>query len=227
MKKGIHNLIIDNFKLIISFLIPYTLYLTPVAHSQQFKVGLLGGISTSQVDGDTYAGYDKAGFFAGGFVTKKFFSESKWSASFEITYIQKGSRKIPHPDKGDYSEYKLNLNYAEVPILIKYAFSVPDSASKQKIKFQLEGGVAVGALVQSKEGPVLGGVPFQKFDYSTILGLNYFLSEHTGFNVRYEYSIFPVRKGSIAQYYQNWTYKFLKPGYYNNLLIFSLHYLLK
>lgn len=196
--------------------------------SQQFKVGMLGGISTSQVDGDTYAGYDKAGFLAGGFVTKKFSPESKWSASFEITYIQKGSRKISHPEKGDYTSYSLKMNYAEVPILLKYAFAVSDSSGGQKIKFQLEGGVAVGALVHSEEydsnGLTPAGTPFQKSDYSTLLGLSYFLSEHIGFNVRYEYSMLPVRKGAIAQYYQNWTYKFLKPGYYNNLILFSFRY---
>lgn len=196
--------------------------------AQQFKVGLVGGVVTSQVDGDTYAGYDKAGFMAGGFVTKRVSAESKWSASFEITYIQKGSRKIPHPDKGDYTSYKLNLNYAEVPILLSYDFGLTDSSGEHRMKFSLEGGIAVGALVHSFEedsyGQLKGGTPFQKADFSTILGLNYHLSEHIGFNARYQYSILPVRKGAIAQYYQNWTYRFLKPGYYNNLLIFSFCY---
>ena len=36
--------------------------LASVVFAQQFKVGLLGGITTSQVDGDTYTGYGKAGF---------------------------------------------------------------------------------------------------------------------------------------------------------------------
>ena len=196
--------------------------------AQQFNVGLLGGLVTSQVDGDTYAGYNKLGFLAGGFVTKKFSDEGKWSVSFEITYIQKGSRKAPRPDKGDYSIYRLNLNYAEVPLLLKYSFTAPDSLGGDKVKFQLEAGFAAGALVQSKEedtfGPVVGGVPFERSGYSYILGLNYFASEKAAFNVRYEYSIIPARKGAIGQYYQNWTYKFLKPGYYNNLVVFSFRY---
>lgn len=204
------------------------LFLTSCLFAQQFKAGLLGGVVTSQVDGDTYAGYNKLGLQAGGFVMKKFSATSKWSASFEITYIQKGSRKAPRPDKGDYTLYKLNLNYAEVPVLLKYSFTAPDSLGGNKVRFQLEGGVAVGALVQSKEedafGPVAGGVPFEKSGYSYILGLNYFVSEKSAFNIRYEYSIIPVRKGAAGQYYQNWTYKFLKPGYYNNLVLFSFRY---
>ena len=180
------------------------------------------------MDGDTYAGYDKAGILAGGFVTKNFSAESKWSAAFEITYIQKGSRKIPHPDKGDNVSYTLRLNYAEVPLLVKYAFAVPDSSGGKRTKFQLEGGIAVGALVRSEEYDAYGltpsGTPFQKADYSAILGLSYFLSEHVGFDVRTEYSIVPVRKGGTSAYYQNWTNKFLKAGYYNNAILFSLRY---
>src|SRR5688572_11278489 len=102
--------------------------LSCAAFSQQFKAGLLGGIVTSQVDGDTYAGYNKAGLFGGAFVSKRISPESRWTALFEITYIQKGSRKVPHPDRGDYVDYKLKLDYAEVPLLLKYDFSIPDSA---------------------------------------------------------------------------------------------------
>lgn len=208
----------------------FTFYflLLPSLFAQQFKAGLIGGIVTSQVDGDTYAGYDKAGFLAGGFVTKRFSEESNWSASFEITYIQKGSRKNPRPDKGDPTSYKLNLNYAEVPVLLRYDFGIPDSSVSGRIRFSLEGGIAVGALVKSYEedsfGPSTGGTPFQKTDFSTIFGINYHLNDHIGFNARTEYSILPVRKGGTSSYYQNWTYKFFKPGYYNNLLTFSFRY---
>ena len=190
---------------------------------------MIGGISTSQVDGDTYAGYDKAGAFAGGFVTTRL-SNSNWSASFELTHIQKGSRKIPHPDKGDLADYSLKLNYAEVPILLRYNFgAVMDSAGGKNMKFALEGGLAIGTLVHFKESDASGtipwnGAPFQKTDYSILLGLNYFLSKHLVFDVRTEYSILPVRKGGTATYYQNWTNKFLKPGFYNNLIVFSIHY---
>ena len=122
----------------------------PVA-AQQFKAGILGGIATTQVDGDTYSGYGKAGIFAGAFVTKQFLPSGKWSASFAITYLQKGSRKIPHPDKGDYADYLLKLDYAEVPLLVQYDFAVSDSAGEHKMNFALFGGIALGALVRSAE----------------------------------------------------------------------------
>lgn len=208
-----------------------SLHLMPcllIPASAQFKAGLLGGIVTSQVDGDTYAGYDKAGLVAGGFVSRKLSEESKWTVQMEITYIQKGSRKIPRPDKGVYTSYKLNLNYAEVPLLVKYDFGMRDTSEGGRMRFSLEAGVAAGALVYSYEedtyGPLPDGVPFQKTDFSTILGLNYHVSKHITFNIRTQYSVVPVRKGAIAQYQPNWTNNFLKPGYYNNLLTFSFRY---
>ena len=208
--------------------IPLYLYTLYPLSAQQFKVGLLAGLATSQVDGDGYAGYNKAGLFAGGFVSKRFSAQSKWSASFEITYIRKGSRKISHPERGDFTDYKLRLDYAEVPLLLNYDFSISDSTGEKKTSLVLFGGIAVGALVHSEEwdafGQLLGGTPFQRTDFSTVLGFSYSLSEHVGFDVRTEYSIEPVRKGGASAYYQNWTYRFFKPGYYNNLIVLSAHY---
>ena len=211
------------------FLIVYFLFSIAVSLSaQRFKAGILVGVVTSQVDGDTYAGYSKAGVVAGAFVSKKLSPESKWSALFEITYIQKGSRKIPHPDKGDYADYKLKLNYAEVPILLKYDFAFSDSLGERTRNFAVLGGVAIGALVKSAEfdafGQLPAGTPFQKSDISYVLGLSYSLSEHIDFEARTMYSLVPVRKGGASVYYPNWTSNIFKPGYYNNVLVFAFKY---
>jgi len=196
--------------------------------SGQFKAGVLAGIVTSQVDGDTYAGYNKAGLLGGVFVSTKFAPQSKWSAMFEINYIQKGSRKVPRPDKGDYADYKLKLDYVEVPLLLKHDFAIADSAGANKMNFAVFGGIAVGVLVRSAEwdafGQLTGGTPFQKTDFSYVLGLSYIISEHISFEAHTRYSLAPVRKGGTSTYYQNWTNKFFKPGYYNNLLVFALRY---
>jgi hypothetical protein len=214
--------------------ISYILFL-PFLQAQQFKAGLLAGMVTSQVDGDTYAGYNKAGVILGGFVTKKITIQSKWSVFFEITYIQKGSRKIPRVDKGDFADYKLKLDYVEIPLILKYDFSdkyfmglMSDSTTTPKMKFAVFGGFAFGTLINAAEwdalGLINGGTAFQKIDIPIIIGFSYSLSKHIGFDIRTQYSLLPVRKGSTSSYYQNWTYRFFKPGYYNNLIIFSLNY---
>ncbi len=38
--------------------------------SQNFKGGLIAGLSASQVNGDTYGGYNKAGLIFGGYANK-------------------------------------------------------------------------------------------------------------------------------------------------------------
>lgn len=199
--------------------IVYCLLFT-ISQAQPFKAGLLAGLATSQVDGDGFAGYNKAGMFAGGFVSKKFSPESKWTGMFEITYIQKGSKKNPI--------YRVKLNYAEVPLLVKYDFIVSDSANGSRTNFGVLGGIAIGTLVKSEEsdafGVLTGGTPFQKVDVSYVLGLSYALTEHIGFEARIEYSLIPVRKGGSSTYYPNWTSNVFKPGYYNNLLVFAFRY---
>ncbi len=214
-------------KIVTSCIFFFFFFLSSV-FSQYFKAGISAGIATSQVDGDTYAGYNKAGLYAGAFVSRKISAASNWSALFEITYIQKGSRKVPKPDKGDFADYKLKLDYVEVPLLAKYNFSLADTSGEEKLKFALFGGIAIAALVNSKEwdafGAVSGGTPFQKMDFSTVLGINYYLSEHIGFEARTEYSLAPVRKGGASPYYINWSTNIFKPGYYNNLLVFAFKY---
>ncbi len=209
-------------------LLVFYLLLFTFMHAQPFKAGMHAGLVTSQVDGDTYAGYSKAGLYAGAFVSKKLSAESKWTFLFEINYIQKGSRKVPRPDKGDFADYKLKLDYAEVPVLLKYDFILADSSGANQMNFAVFGGLAAGALVNSEEsdafGVVTGGTPFEKTDFSYVLGLSYFLTEHIGFEARTQYSIVPVRKGGTSSYYANWTFNFFKPGYYNNLIVFSLRY---
>ena len=51
--------------LLIAFLFFYTVL---TASSQQFNGGLMAGVAGTQVAGDNYSGFHKAGIFAGGFV---------------------------------------------------------------------------------------------------------------------------------------------------------------
>ncbi len=39
--------------------------------AQEFNAGIFGGVTASQVDGDSYGGYNKLGFTAGVFVNRE------------------------------------------------------------------------------------------------------------------------------------------------------------
>src|SRR5690554_2436533 len=84
--------------------------------AQGFNTGILAGINASQVSGDNYSGFNKAGILVGLF-TNLDVSE-KVNLQFEINYSQKGSRKNPKTDEGDHEFFLLRLNYIEVPMLV-------------------------------------------------------------------------------------------------------------
>ena len=67
--------------------------------SQQFHGGIMAGLAGTQVAGDSYSGFKKAGIFAGGFVSLDVGGES--SMRMEITYFQKGSRENPTEKNGN------------------------------------------------------------------------------------------------------------------------------
>lgn len=177
----------------------------------RFKAGLKLGISTTQVHGDTYTGFDKAGLAGGAFVTAKI--NEKWSASFEMLYVQKGSKHNANPEAGDFTFYLMKLEYLEVPILFQYHLK----------KFTFELGPGIGYLIRSQEfdfyGPFPPAAPFQKYEASASIGVSYTFFKRLGINWRYTNSILPIRVFSnpaVAATYN--------PGQRNNVLAFTLNY---
>ena len=112
---------------------------------KRFNVGVKAGVSTSQVEGDSYSGFNKAGLDGGIYVVGKF--NDKWTAQMEMIFIQKGSKHNSNPDKNDYTYYYMGLNYVEVPLMVQY---------HQK-KFGFEAGPVFGYLISSKDAAPTAG----------------------------------------------------------------------
>ena len=186
------------------------LFFSEVQAQQRFKAGLKAGISTSQVAGDTYSGFNKAGLDGGAYVTGKL--NEKWTAQFEIIYIQKGSRHNYNPDKGDLTFYFLQLDYIEVPILFQF---------HQK-KFIFELGPGFSYLLKEQEynetQDLTGYRPFNKNEINLNIGISYALYKNWGINWRYSNSVSSIRGfASGAKVWYN-------PGERNNVLAFTLTY---
>ena len=181
-----------------------------IVNAQHFNAGVLVGLSTSQVDGDNLAGFNKAGIKVGGFVNRKL--GERCSLAFELEFIQKGSRKPLNQDDNTY--YLMRLNYLEVPLLLNYQVG-------GKLKF--EAGPSFAALISSYEedqnGELKGAVEFNKFDYLINVGATYNISEHWFANARFSYSLGPIRK-----FTQGYVYSYYKNGQYNQVLAFTLGY---
>jgi hypothetical protein len=177
---------------------------------KRFVPGLKLGATASQVDGDTYQGYHKVGPIAGATLSAKF--NEKWSAQFEVFYIQKGAKHNGKPDEGDYSFFLMRLNYIEVPWLFQY---------HQK-KFTFDLGPGFGYLISAKEynfyGEIPGTNPFNSYELNGNIGLNYIIVHNLGISWRFSYSLLPIRNFNTGASY------WFNQGQVNNQLSFTLTY---
>jgi len=185
-------------------------------HSQaqlEFDGGLkIGGI-TSQVAGDTYAGYNKIGVTGGGYVEVIF--SDKNSFQLEVLYSQKGSRNKPNTKNGDFSYYKLVLNYIEIPVSYIY----------HRDKLAFEGGLYYGVLLNSSQDTGSGEVevtpPYLNYDFGGQIGVSYdIITEKLAFVVVGSSSILPTRKAPINA---NPGLAFISGGF-NAAITFSMEY---
>ncbi len=187
---------------------------SPLLFCQSFKGGLMAGLSTTQVDGDTYSGYNRFGIIGGAYVGLDLSPKFAWQ--LEMKFFQKGSYKKQNQNAGDFTTYNLRLNYIEMPFLIKYKF---------KTKFNFEAGLSLGYLAGVKEGNEDGPypsnllIPFHKAELSYLFGVYYQLFKKLSFNVRYEYSVLPIREHINGE---RWI--LFQRGQFNNVIGFSFYY---
>lgn len=187
------------------------------AFSQVFKAGIIIGISGSQVEGDGYSGYNKLGFIAGGF-TNTHLSE-KFTTQLEIYYINKGSQKNPRPDAGDFDSFKLNINYIDIPLALRYHYK----------SFIFEGGfygsAFLGYSMSDEYGERnTGDYPFKSYDAGGFLGFNYIIKDRLIFNLRSKNSLLPVRDFQTLDQQVGIMNKLFNLGWYNLDLNFTVRY---
>lgn len=201
---------------LISFILlgSHTMLQAQESQSSTFELNIHAGITAGQVQGDGLSGFNKLGFLAGLGITTAFSEE--WSAGFELNFIQKGSVKRSNAEAGDYTEYKMLLNYIQVPIYATYQVNS---------KFGFLGGPAVGILISNKEedmyGEITGTPEFEKLELALVLGASYAFSEKWTAHIKHDQSLLPIR--SKGDYSSNT----LKGKQYNMLLSLSISYSLR
>jgi hypothetical protein len=179
----------------------------------RFHAGLKAGLSTSQVHGDTYSGFNKAGL-DGGLVLNGRIND-KWSGQFEMLYIQKGSKHDGDIAQNDFTYYKMKLSYLEVPVVFQYYLK----------NFSFELGPSFGYLISAKEYDLYGQLddsasPFKPMEVAACVGFNYMVHRKIGMNIRYSNSVLPIRTFNRS----GLTIPF-DAGQRNNVLAFTLTYL--
>lgn len=181
-----------------------------------FYAGFVCGSNFAQVDGDNFAGYYKAGLNVGAIGYLKV--AKRVSLSWEILYSQKGSNinieQLSVDKKFRIKDYSISANYAEIPVMINVF---------DKLKSHIGIGVSYGKLVTSSEtlqtNPTttinLNNYPFKKDDWEILAGAHLHLIKGLFFNIRYQYSLSPIRTQvppnfSRAEQYNNlWTVRLM------------------
>lgn len=193
------------------------LFLSTPIFSQVFKGGLLLGINGAQVDGDDQSGYDKFGIMGGAFIYTPI--SPYWDIQLEIEYMGKGAQSVSTADEGYQTEFTINLNYIELPVLMKLDLS---STNINTLKsFSFVGGLGFGYLFDPSQTlsslyPTTQ-INFRSFELSAVLGFEYQLNDMFSVLGRFSYSITP-----IAHTFANPNDIILGSGLYNNLITVGL-----
>lgn len=183
-----------------------------------FAGGLSAGANFTQIDGDSYKGYDNTGVSAGGILYFPFGEDmglpmpGTLALSMEVTYNQKGSSGKGNSAYGIVSQ-TVDLKYGEVPILINWYRGTRKSI--------YGAGFAIGYLGSQEEmidkghGPELTtDNPFRKFDFSFVLSPSFHIWNGFYINPRFQYSLLSVRNndggiGNSAQFNNVWSVKIM------------------
>lgn len=180
-----------------------------IVNAQYFEAGINLGITASQIHGDSYGGYHKPGLQAG-FCINHSISDD-WKLGFELNYAQRGTRKIPRPDKGDYNALYINLQYIDLPIIVQYKFK----------KFVFAGGLSAGRLVgqslRNENGKTFTEPPLQKMDYNLLAEIEYQPLKNLSIFARSFNSMLPIRRWGPISLRFNY-------GWYNIVMVLGVKY---
>lgn len=182
------------------------LFLLPLmSFAQKFNGGILAGGNVSQVDGDTYAGYHKAGYQAGAFVYLRVTPHS--SFQMEMEYFQKGSRE---------GDTLLRIHYLEIPLLYQYTF-----AKRLQAEVGPAADILLGSLEESAGQPVTNMVPLRSVTLSGILGIACYITTHLKAGFRVNYSLLSIRVPTDPEP-PGYRHILFETGQYNNVLSLTI-----
>ena len=184
---------------------------------QYFNGGIMAGIAGTQVAGDTYYGFHKAGIFAGGFVNLQISEHS--AMQMELEYFQKGSRENPD-SANNYNQYLFRVNYIELPLFYQYIVNK---------RFRIEAGPSAGFLLgyfeERNEEEIKGGNRPAKVTFQLNLGLYVNITPNLMVNIRTNNSMLNIRSdnatGDILRIFPG------NYGQFNDSLVLSLFYQFK
>jgi len=193
--------------------------------AQIIKGEAIVGLNLTQVDGDEVFGFHKFGANLGAGVMIPFGKKGKWDVSIETLFTQKGSSQKPRYNdslsNGEVitGEYKLRLNYVEVPVLVMFT---------DKELISVGAGFSWGRLVGAKEwehgqridSTTWNSGTYKPNDFSILGDIRIRLWQALKLNLRYQYSLVKIRTREFEDLAGNtWT-----RHQFNNVITMRLIY---
>ena len=189
------------------------LFFVGIVYAQRFDAGLIAGFNASQVEGDYFKGFNKAGILAGIYVQTDI--APAVVAGMEIKYSQKGSRRKYDPKQPDVDKYIMRLGYIDIPLFMGF---------RANDRSMIIGGIAPGVLLHSKELNSYGEFPpedqhpFKPFDLQPFVGFQFDFLERLAVDLRFALSVIPIRnKPEGTNYYWH-------NNQFNNVISLAAYY---
>ncbi|MBQ6769957.1 MAG: PorT family protein [Bacteroidales bacterium] len=190
---------------------------TKSAWAQSFNAGLIAGATFSQVDGDRYYGFHKAGLTAGGYVNLPV--SNHFAAQMELKYTQMGAHSsVKEVVEYGYHEYDLRLHYAEIPLMLNYDLGYFNINGKSLDFLTLEAGLSLDFLLKHR-GEIDSSNALWKLNFFSVtgnFGLHFAFTDHWGLGARMMYSLTPMQTNPTPQYWLDHSY--------NKVIQFTLTY---
>lgn len=219
-------------KIVILVLFSFFIGASVQSFSQRFLGAVSLGMNLSQVDGDEEYGFKKVGLNVGPAVILPLGKNKKWSITMELLFSQIGSRQKSQyaavdsigDTTGYYDGYRLNLNYLQIPLIVHFTDKRIISGGAGFCYGQL-----VGVSEYEDYNDMRGWVktptslsgPYSKLDFQALADVKIRLFQKLWFNVRYSYSMVPIRTRVFENplTHETWTRK-----QYNNVITLRLTY---
>jgi hypothetical protein len=163
---------------------------TSLLIAQDAKLGVKGGVNLSKLTNQGSSNPDwRVGFNLG--LLSHIHLTPAFSLQPEVMYSSQGAKY----DIGNSSDYKLKLNYIDIPVLLQYNF---DNG------FRLQGGPQIGFLIDvsdklgNAEPNLVSKDDYKTIDISLPLGLSYLGYSGFGVDARYNLGLTNVVEGSTT-----------------------------
>jgi len=177
---------------------------------QQLNAGIFGGVTASQVDGDSYTGFNKLGLCTGFFMNRHIAYNIYWQA--ELKYGTRGVYK--GPSDMDLTLYRSVYHIVELPLSVHYLYD-----EKILVELGTSPEVLAGARFWDENG-LLDPATYpdnRRIGLSVFAGIGYWFSAKVMAGLRYTNSAIPFRDPA------EWNHPQYR-GYFHNVISLSLAY---